>query len=265
MLRGRVRACPVRLRRRHPVDVRKTVHCPAPAARRTQGEGGVGNYARDPRARVRSQPRADSSAPILRLAGRDDNDWWALEDVIEEAEYGLFSFGQVVRLRHCETGNVLHSHGMNYEHDGTSGQQQITCFGGRDGNDAFRIEDGEGRVNDGDTLRLIHCETNCALHSHADHPSPTTGQQEVTCFDGRDDNDMWRIEYDGDRFRLIHCETDHALHSHGENFDLGNGDEQQEVTCFEGASAPALLLPSTRAPPFHFLGCERVLLPVTKT
>ena len=36
-----------------------------------------------------SQPRACSSAPILWLAGRDDNDWWALE-----VEKGLFSFGQ---------------------------------------------------------------------------------------------------------------------------------------------------------------------------
>ena len=40
---------------------------------------------------------------------------------------------QVLRIQHCETGASLHSHGMNYIHDGTSGQQQVTCFAGRDG------------------------------------------------------------------------------------------------------------------------------------
>ena len=32
---------------------------------------------------------------------------------------GLFSYGDVVRLRHHGTGNVLHSHGLNYGHEGT--------------------------------------------------------------------------------------------------------------------------------------------------
>ena len=35
---------------------------------------------------------------------------------------------------------MLHSHDMSYSHDGTSGQQQITCFEGRDDNDAFVVE-----------------------------------------------------------------------------------------------------------------------------
>ena len=45
------------------------------------------------------------------------------------------------------------------------------------------------------------------------------------------------MEFEGDRFRLVHVLSNHALHSHGSTFDLGNGTEQQEVTCFEGAPA----------------------------
>ena len=46
------------------------------------------------------------------------------------------------------------------------------------------------------------------------------------------------MEFEGDRFRLVHVLSNHALHSHGSTFDLGNGTEQQEVTCFEGAPPP---------------------------
>ncbi|WP_437337198.1 hypothetical protein [Sorangium sp. So ce394] len=38
--------------------------------------------------------------------------------------------------------------------------------------------------------------TNHALHSHRgfSHPSHARGQQEVTCFPGRDGNDFWVLE-----------------------------------------------------------------------
>lgn len=35
--------------------------------------------------------------------------------------------------------------------------------------------------------------------------------------------------------RLRHCNTHMALHSHNDTFPLGNGDTQQEVTCFGGS------------------------------
>jgi hypothetical protein len=45
----------------------------------------------------------------------------------------------------------------------------------------------------GTHIRLIHVPTDHALHSHAGfvHPQWTMGQQEVTGFLGRDDNDLW--------------------------------------------------------------------------
>ena len=89
----------------------------------------------------------------------------------------------------------------------------------------------------GAAIRLIHQATNCALHSHAGYPSPSTGQQEVTCFGARDANDVWTVEIvdgqpflnEGVQLRLIHQVTNHALHSHGIPMD-----GQQEVTCYEG-------------------------------
>ena len=138
---------------------------------------------------------------------------------------------------------MLHSHGLNYHHGGGSGQQQVTCAG-VDDNDLFIIrspkdDDDEScaTVAQGMEIKLIHKLSNLALHSHSGLTAPTSGQQEVTCFqwnEGVHDNDNWRVEYEGDRFRLIHVATDHSLHSHSLMFDLGNGDSQQEVSCFEG-------------------------------
>jgi dolichyl-phosphate-mannose--protein O-mannosyl transferase len=44
-------------------------------------------------------------------------------------------------------------------------------------------------------MRLIHVNTNHALHSHFgySHPNWTASQQEVTGFSGRDDNDWWSL------------------------------------------------------------------------
>jgi hypothetical protein len=56
-------------------------------------------------------------------------------------------------------------------------------------------------------LRLVHKETKAKLHSHK-IKSHVTGQQEVSCFDGSDANDNWRVHYQPDGvFRLQHVET----------------------------------------------------------
>ena len=60
-------------------------------------------------------------------------------------------------------------------------------------------------------VQFRHRGTGACLHSHGGHPSPATGQQEVTGFGDADGNNNWRVEFEGDRFRIIHCETDHAV------------------------------------------------------
>ena len=75
----------------------------------------------------------------------------------------------------------------------------MTCFGTNgtgDGNDNWKVEvEGGGTWAFGKRLRLVHVNTGCTLHSHAwwSHPTYTAGQQEVTGFVGRDDNDWWYL------------------------------------------------------------------------
>jgi hypothetical protein len=160
----------------------------------------------------------------------------------------LPTLGSLARIKHLLTNKALHSHPFNYNHPGSSLQQQVTGFAGTDDNDfwRFRVQDGNpiesryGRAIDNNSvLRLEHFLTHRNLHSHRGIPSPVTGQQEVTCFGSfgiGDSNDNWKIEIEGGgqlrvgkRFKLIHVNSNHALHSHPADF-LG----QQEVTCFGG-------------------------------
>ena len=55
--------------------------------------------------------------------------------------------------------------------------------------------DGGGEWKAGKRVRLIHVPTDHALHSHGgwSHPEWTMGQQEVTCYQWRDDNDWWLL------------------------------------------------------------------------
>lgn len=162
-------------------------------------------------------------------------------------------YGATIRLNHLLTGGGLYSHPHNYGHPGSSGQQQITAYGGTDDNDYWRLKGAHGSPNGfragqpighGEVIRLEHVATTRNLHSHAGVPSPVTGQQEVTCFGQNgsgDENDNWRVEVEGGgpwtfgkRVRLIHLPTDHALHSHAghshQQWTMG----QQEATCYSG-------------------------------
>ncbi|GIG21425.1 hypothetical protein Cch01nite_21490 [Cellulomonas chitinilytica] len=159
--------------------------------------------------------------------------------------------GVTLKLSHVWTGRSLHSHPAVYTHPGTSGQQQVTTYGGSDDNDLWRLaaphgtppDDGGRELTDGDVVRLRHVRTGRNLHSHAGFPSPLTGQQEVTAFgtDGvGDGNDDWRVEVDGggawlagSRVRLVHVATGAALHSHRES-DPRLTSGQDEVTGFDG-------------------------------
>jgi hypothetical protein len=44
-------------------------------------------------------------------------------------------YGAMIKVSHLWTGRTLHSHYLNYGHDGSSGQQQVIAFKGADDND----------------------------------------------------------------------------------------------------------------------------------
>jgi dolichyl-phosphate-mannose--protein O-mannosyl transferase len=101
--------------------------------------------------------------------------------------------GDVIRLEHLNTHVNLHSH-RNYPSPIT-GQQEVTGFGhaeNGDGHDNWRVEVYcRGIWYVGRKIKLIHVDTNHALHSHAGFY--VGEQQEVTCFHDRDANDWWKV------------------------------------------------------------------------
>lgn len=146
-----------------------------------------------------NHPKTSGQQQITAFAGSDANDYWIVKGPDGRSE--SFKTGQpiengdIIRLEHQATRMNLHSH-REFPSPITS-QQEVTAFGVNgvgDFNDNWIVEvDGGGRWHMSKRVRLIHAETRCALHSHAgqSHPEYTTGQQEVTCFAGRDDNDWW--------------------------------------------------------------------------
>jgi hypothetical protein len=141
---------------------------------------------------------ASGQATVTCFAGTDENDQWRVRGPHGQPpdfSRHLVEDGAVVRFEHVASGKNLHSH-LDYLSPVT-GQQEVTCFGkagiGDDGDD-WRVEvDGGGPWVADKRVRLIHVSTGHALHSHAgfEHPQWTMGQQEVTCFSQRDDNDFW--------------------------------------------------------------------------
>lgn len=192
--------------------------------------------------------------PFVWIGGApvSDHPWVFVELTTPPGNSGAV-YGATIRLKHLPTVGGLHSHPHNYGHPGSSGQQQITAYGGIDYNDYWRLKGAHGSPNGfragqpiihGEVIRLEHVATTRNLHSHIDVPSPVTGQQEVTCFGlngSGDENDNWRVEVEGGgpwtfgkRARLIHVLSGHALHSHAgyshPQWTMG----QQEVTCYAG-------------------------------
>jgi len=180
---------------------------------------------------------------VTGFEGRDQNDFWTAH-VVENGPQAQIAFGSMVAFKHVATNCHLHSHPIKYTHPGSSGQQQITAFGGFDQNDKWVIQPAPGTqsfgfVQNGSVVTLKHVATGVNLHSHV-AKSPVTGQQEVTGFGGNDQNDFWRVEVStnsvspGTELRLVHVATNFALHSHNAPFEVAPGNIQQEVTCFEG-------------------------------
>lgn len=169
----------------------------------------------------------------------------------------VISYGAPIKLKHRKTGQVLHSHEINYM--GGSRQQEVTCYGGRDDNDWWIVKgpDGEGinaeigtPVLSNDVIRLEHLATSRNLHSHEGPYSPSSNQGEVTAYgtNGKgDNNDNWTLiihnqgsghPWHSTHFvKFIHVGTNRALHSHKGH---KTASEQQEVTTFDESADDSL-------------------------
>lgn len=146
-------------------------------------------------------PGTSGQQQVTAFPGYDDNDLWRVKGPHGQPEnYRVgqpVQHGHIVRLEHLLTRRNLHSHAGHPSP--VTRQQEVTCFGASgigDSNDNWRVEvESAGPWMAGPRARLIHANTNHALHSHEGffHPEWTMGQQEVTCFPGRDDNDWWLL------------------------------------------------------------------------
>lgn len=95
-----------------------------------------------------------------------------------------------MRLRHVATGTYLGS--PRGSRSPVTGQQGVRAGSSPD---EWTVEvDGGGTWTAGARIRLVHVATGVTLHSHLHSDERTTGgQQEVTGFTGRDDNDWWTV------------------------------------------------------------------------
>ena len=147
-----------------------------------------------------THPGTSGQQQVTVFDGADNNDLWIVKGPNGQPEMykeGLvIRQGDVIRLEHLTTKRNLHSH--NKPSPLTS-QQEVTAFGENgagDFNDNWRVEVLIGREwRENVNIRLIHVESEHALHSHKGHKHPeyTADQQEVTAYKLRDDNDLWRI------------------------------------------------------------------------
>ncbi|KAI9227205.1 MAG: MIR motif-containing protein, partial [Piptocephalis tieghemiana] len=159
--------------------------------------------------------------------------------------------GSRIAIKHNMTGRYLHF-SCGAVQPGASGQElAVANQWSAEPNDFWQIFPAQGDapppgtpVRYGQIIRLRHCNTNRYLHSHSGVKSPSSGQQEVTVWDGNDENDQWVVrrwnEYNnegaqtgewqsGHSFCLQHLRTGAYLHSH--DASIGNFNE---VTGFSG-------------------------------
>ena len=164
----------------------------------------------------------------------------------------------LIQLKHVESEFYLHSHEIRY--GAGSKQQSITAVGSPDDSgNLWLVKEalGEPPCTTGEPVacssfvRLEHAATARNLHTHT-VASPLSGQQEVSCYEQREDgdsNDNWRImcaEIRGQdpvwtrdaRVALQSQNQGAYLHSHSQHrFTQKNCPNcpivgQQEVTCF---------------------------------
>ena len=138
---------------------------------------------------------------VTGFVGTDENDWWEIklchEQIGADITRRVVQDGDMIRLEHCATKANLHSHSIQ---SSQTGQQEVSCFkvdSGGDINDNWQLKMDCPGLHDlvvrGMRFRLIHVETGGSLHSHDIQDDKCFGQNEVTCFFGRDENDLFEI------------------------------------------------------------------------
>eukprot|EP00931_Biecheleriopsis_adriatica_P041642 TRINITY_DN23782_c0_g1_i1.p1 TRINITY_DN23782_c0_g1~~TRINITY_DN23782_c0_g1_i1.p1 ORF type:complete len:726 (-),score=113.49 TRINITY_DN23782_c0_g1_i1:54-2231(-) len=131
-------------------------------------------------------PSGSRQQQVTGFDGHDDNDSWLVQGPHgKDTEEGTaVEDGDVVRLLHAVSRHYLHSHKIPAMVTGS--HHEVTGYAHGDENNNWRVE------YEGDKLRLIHVNTNHALHSHhRNYPGECFNQQEITCYGGRDQNDLW--------------------------------------------------------------------------
>ncbi|GFP92956.1 stromal cell-derived factor 2-like protein [Phtheirospermum japonicum] len=161
----------------------------------------------------------------------------------DDGEFGVITYGSVIKLMHEKTKFRLHSHDVPY--GSGSGQQSVTGFPNVDDSNSYWIvratldstaKQGDA-IKSGTMIRLQHMRTRKWLHSHL-HASPISGNLEVSCFGGdaeSDTGDYWRVDIEGNgktwrqdqRVRLNHVDTGGYLHSHDKKYSRIAGGQQE--------------------------------------
>jgi hypothetical protein len=75
---------------------------------------------------------------------RDQNDYWVI--ISPYGQQGIVTGDSAVHLVHSSTGRKLHSHNHSYKNGFlSSSEQEVTCYGGNDNNDDWRLMEIRGR------------------------------------------------------------------------------------------------------------------------
>jgi len=148
-----------------------------------------------------THPKSSGQQMVVAFSGDDDNDLWFVKgphgqtDKYKAGE--VVQSGDIIRLTHKPTLRNLHSHaGIPSP---VTKQQEVTAFGANgagDEGDNWKVNvEGGGPWETEKRVQLIHVGTGKLLHSHRGFSNPqfTKGMQEVTAFEGVDDNNWWFV------------------------------------------------------------------------
>eukprot|EP01083_Nonionella_stella_P066080 173769_1 len=145
-------------------------------------------------------PTGSKQQQVTCFSGQDSNDYWVVKPSHGD-KHSLklwqqeVTNGAIIQLQHWNTGCYLHSHAD--VKSAVTQQGEVTCYWGRDTNNNWKIQFKNEGVKGwlrGNKINLIHCNTNCTLHSHNNqYPDWGHKQQEVTAYKARDTNDDWFV------------------------------------------------------------------------
>ena len=148
-----------------------------------------------------------------------------------------FHFGARIKLKHRLTSNqnvTWRLHSLPADLPAGTRQQIVSCYSGNNDDDWWVVcpahaADWIGEVPfdarpvvPGNIIRLKHWNTGRYLHSHEERAHRTHSQHEVTCYDGHDNNDNWRVHLIQGAIRFEHVAHPGILHSHNVPYDWDN-------------------------------------------